>query len=107
MGQKIMQPLGTKKNHTTSQDKITTQPLGQQNHATSRDKKIKLSIGPIASKLVYKKAPNCSKWHQICPNLSKHVRIDQNGSKLVQTFPKGPKWVQMGKFGLNRSKWDS
>ena len=72
---KISQPLGTKdqatswdkKNHTTSRDKT--------NHATSQDKKIMLSIGPIASKLVHK-APNLSKWHQICQNLSKLVEIE-------------------------------
>ena len=67
------------KNHATSWDKKITQPLGtkkitepwdKKNHATSQDKKATLSIGPIASKLVHK-APNCSKWHQICPNRSK------------------------------------
>ena len=89
-GQKtITQPLGDKKDHKTSWDKkksrnlsgqkkIThpfrikkiTQPLGQKNHATYRDQKITLSIGPIVRKLVHK-APNCSKWLQICPNGSK------------------------------------
>ena len=34
-----------------SRDKKVTQPVGQNNHATSRDKKSTLSIGPIASKL--------------------------------------------------------
>ena len=43
--QKIMQPLGTKKN-ATSQDKKITLPLrAKQNHATSQDKKIKQHVG--------------------------------------------------------------
>ena len=104
---KIPQPLGTKKNHTTSRDKkLCNLPgpkkirnlsgqlkicilLNKKLMQPLETKKITLSIGPITSKLVLispYKAPNCSKWHQICPN----------GSKLVQTFPKGTKWVQMG-----------
>ena len=79
------------KNQTTSQDQKNLS--GKQNHATSH-----------VSKLVYK-APNFSKWHQLCSNLSNQVRIGPNGSKLVQTFPKGTKWVQMEQLGPNRSKW--
>ena len=90
-----MPPLESK-NHATSGDK--------NNHATFQDKKITLSLGPIAYKLV-NKALNCSKLHQICPQWSKEVRIGPNRSKLVQTFPKGTKWVQMGLLGINRSKW--
>ena len=65
-----------KKNHTTSWDKKImpplrtqkiTQPLGKKYRNLSG--KITLSIGPIASKIV-QKAPNYSKWHQICRNLS-------------------------------------
>ena len=74
-----MQPLGTTKNHGISWDKKKsrnlwgqkiTQPLGQKNHATSQDKKVTLSIGPIASKLFHN-ALNFSKWHQFGPNWSK------------------------------------
>ena len=39
----------------------------------------RLSIGPIASKLVHK-ALNCSKWHQICPNSLEQVKMGSNGS---------------------------
>ena len=42
--------LSGQTNHATSGVKIITQPLGtKKNHATSPDKKITLSIGPIAS----------------------------------------------------------
>ena len=61
--------LSGQKNHATSWGEKITHPLGH-NHATSRDKKITFSIGTIASKLVHK-APNFSKWHQICQNGSK------------------------------------
>ena len=99
LGQKITQPLGTKRNHPTSWDKKITQPLGtkkiteplgtEKNHTTSRDKKIRPHLektkksrnlfgqkkscklsGQIASKLI-NKAPNCTKFHQVCPNGSK------------------------------------
>ena len=70
----IIQPLGTKKRKPSGQKKSCNfsgqNNQGQKNHATSRDKIITLSIGSIASKLVHK-APNFSKWHQICPNGSK------------------------------------
>ena len=57
---KVIQPLGTKKSRNL---------LGQKNHATfwtkkdatSRDKKIWLSIGQIASKLI-QMAKNCPNW---------------------------------------------
>ena len=41
-----MQPLGTKINHATSQDKKILQPLGtKKNHSTSRDKQITQPLG--------------------------------------------------------------
>ena len=82
----IMQPLGTKKITQPFETKEIKQALrtkknhaiswthAKKSHATSWDKKIMLSICPIASKLVHK-APNCGKWNQICPDLSKWVQI--------------------------------
>ena len=91
LGQKITQPLGTKKNHTTSRDKKIMQPLKTKQKITqplgtnkSRNlwdkkpwnllwqKKITLSIGSIAYKLVHR-APNYSKWHQTCANGSNRL----------------------------------
>ena len=70
-GKKITQPLETNKITQPLRTKKSQNLWDNQNHATSwNKKKITLSIGPIASKLVHR-APNCSKWHQICPNGSK------------------------------------
>ena len=49
---KITQPLRTKKNRHSLGTKKITQLLVKKDHATFRDKKITLSIGPIAPKLV-------------------------------------------------------
>ena len=46
-------------------------------------------------------APNGTKFVQICPNRSKEVKIGPNGAKKI---PKETKSVQMGQFGLKRSK---
>ena len=57
---KIKQPQGTKKMTQPLETKQILHPLGHKNYATSRDKKITLSIGPITSQLVHK-GPSCSK----------------------------------------------
>ena len=94
-GQKMRQPVRTKKscnlsgqkNQASSLDKKITQPL-------KTKKKIMLSIGPIASKLVHKNL-NCFKWHQLCPNRLEQAQMDINWSKLF-LGPYGFKWVRRG-----------
>ena len=75
---KITQPLGTEK-ITENIEKITqslwskkiTQPLGTKVITQPlKTKKITLSLGPIASKLVHE-ALDCAKLHQTCPHRSK------------------------------------